>query len=65
MKPEISADLAIALVKVQGVQISREGAAECASWVAGVLERAAPAFAQVAFEDEPAGYTAAQRRSAP
>jgi hypothetical protein len=50
---------------VQGVQISREGAAECAAWVAGVLERAAPAFAQVAFEDEPAGYTAAQRRSAP
>lgn len=65
MAIEIKPELAAALLKAQGVSTSAEGAAECATWAAGVLERAAGAFAQVAFEDEPAGFTAAQRRAAP
>ena len=65
MKPEISAELAAALAKAQGVQTAQANAAESAAWVAGVLERAAATFAQVAFEDEPADFIAAQRRAAP
>jgi hypothetical protein len=65
MKPEISPELAAALVAAQGVQTAQGNAAESAAWVAGVLERSAPAFAQIAFEDEPAGFSAAQRRAAP
>jgi hypothetical protein len=65
MKPDINAELAATLAKAQGVQTAEGNATESAAWVAGVLERSAPAFAQIAFEDEPAGFTAAQRRAAP
>jgi hypothetical protein len=58
-------ELAAALVRAQGVSTTAESAADDARFVALVLERSANAFSRLAFEDEPAGFAAAQRRAAP
>jgi hypothetical protein len=65
MKTDFSAELAAALVSAQGVTPTPEGPAEDAKWARAVLERSAGAFARLAFEAEPSGFTAAQRRAAP
>lgn len=65
MKTDFSAELAVALVNAQGISCTPESAAEDAKFAASVLERASAAFARLAFEDEPSGFTAAQRRAAP
>jgi hypothetical protein len=65
MTVAIKPELAAALVNAQGVSTTPESAAEDAKFAASVLERSASAFARLAFEDEPAGFTAAQRRAAP
>jgi len=65
VKNHLSAELASALVNAQGVSCTSESAAEDAKFAASVLERASTAFSGLAFEDEPAAFTAAQRKAAP
>ena len=65
MSQSITPDFVIALAKAQGVALAPEGAADAARFAALVLANSAQAFATLAFEDEPSGYAAAQRRNAP
>lgn len=65
MAIEIKPEHAAAMVRALGVAPTPESAAEDAKWAASVLERAAGAFARLAFEAEPSGFAAAQRRAAP
>ena len=61
----VTPELAGALVSAQGVTPTPESAAADARFAALVLGNSAKAFAQLAFEAEPSGYTAALRRHAP
>ena len=65
MTKPVSPEVAGALVSAQGVTPSLESAAEDARFATLVLGNSAKAFAQLVFEDEPSGYTAALRRNAP
>jgi hypothetical protein len=65
VKTDFRAELAAALVNAQGISCTPESAAEDAKFAASVLERASAAFARLEFESEPAGFAAAQRRTAP
>jgi hypothetical protein len=65
MKDPMTPELAAALLAAQGVTTTRQGAEAGARFAALVLGNAAPAFARIAFEAEPASYTALLRRSAP
>jgi hypothetical protein len=65
MSQSIDSDTAAVLIAAQGVAITPEGSADAAKFAALVLGNSAKAFARLAFEDEPAGYPAAQRRNAP
>ncbi len=65
MSKPVSPEVAGALVSAQGVTPTVESAADDARFASMVLANSAKAFAQLAFEDEPSGYTAAMRRNAP
>ena len=65
MIESVTPELAAALVSAQGVTPTPESAAADSRFATLVLGNAAKAFAQLAFEEEPSGYTAAQRRNAP
>lgn len=58
-------ELAAALVNALGVPTTPESAAADAKFAESLLERSEKAFSQLAFEDEPSGFIAAQRRNAP
>ena len=65
MTGTVTPEVAGALVAAQGVTPTPESAAADARFAALVLGNSAKAFAQLAFEAEPSGYTAALRRHAP
>ena len=65
MTESVTPELAGALIAAQGVTPTPESAAADARFAALVLGNSAKAFAQLAFEAEPSGYTAALRRHAP
>ena len=65
MTGTVTPEVAAALVAAQGVTPTPESAAADARFAALVLGNAAKAFAQLAFEAEPSGYTAALRKHAP
>lgn len=65
MDKTVSPELAAALAGAQGITVTPEGAAESARFAALVLNNSAKAFATVAFEAEPSGYTAMLRKHAP
>ena len=65
MTNPINPGLAGALIAAQGVTPTPESAAADARFATLVLGNAAKAFAQLAFEAEPSGYTAALRKNAP
>ena len=65
MTKPLSPEVAGALVSAQGVTPTLESAADDARFANLVLGNSAKAFAQLVFEDEPSGYTAALRRNAP
>ena len=65
MSLPVSPEVAGALVSAQGVKPTVESAADDARFATMVLGNSAKAFAQLAFEDEPSGYAAAQKRTAP
>ena len=65
MSIPVNPEVAAALVSAQGVTPSAESAADDARFINLVLGNSAKAFAQLAFEDEPSGYVAAQKRNTP
>ena len=65
MTEPVTPELAGALVRAQGVTPTPESAAAGARFATLVLGNSAKAFAQIAFEEEPSGYTAALRKNAP
>ena len=65
MANPINPDLAAALLAAQGAASTPESAEATARFATLVLANSAKAFAQLAFEDEPSGYTAAMRKHAP
>ena len=64
MTTSVTPELAAALVAAQGVTPTPQSAAADARFATLVLGNAAKAFTQLAFEDEPSGYTAVLRRHA-
>ena len=65
MNPEINADWILKMLAAQGVASDAARAQGYASALAQLFAGAAPGYAQVAFEEEPSGYVAEQRRNAP
>ena len=65
MDAEIRPDWIVATLAAQGVATDAARARTHAALLALILNGAAPAYARLAFEEEPAGYTAQQRRNAP
>jgi uncharacterized protein len=65
MSHPVIPELAAALLSAQGVASTPESTEAAARFATLVLGNSARAFAQLAFEDEPSGYTAALRRNAP
>ena len=65
MQKEMNPESVVATLAAQGVATETKRAQSYAAALSVVLKGAAPAFAKVAFEEEPAGYVAEQRRNAP
>ncbi len=65
MTNPINPDLAAALLVAQGLASTPESAEAGARFATLVLGNSAKAFAQLAFEEEPSGYTASLRKNAP
>jgi phosphoenolpyruvate synthase/pyruvate phosphate dikinase len=65
MAAEIRPDWIVAMLAAQGVATDAARAQTHAALLASILNGAAPAYARLAFEEEPAGYIAQQRRNAP
>ena len=65
MNPELDADWILRMLAAQGVASDAARAQGYAAALSQLLAGAAPAYAQIAFEEEPAGYVAEQRRNAP
>ncbi len=65
MTNPINPELAAALLAAQGLASTPESAEAGARFAALVLGNSAKAFARLAFEDEPSGYTAALRKHSP
>jgi hypothetical protein len=65
MTNPIKPDLAAALLAAQDLASTPESAEAGARFATLVLGNSAKAFAQLAFEDEPSGYTVALRKHSP
>jgi len=65
MKDPVTPEVVAAWLAAQGVKSSPQGAEAGARFAALVLGNSAAAFSRIAFEAEPASYTALLRRSAP
>jgi hypothetical protein len=65
MNPELTADCILKMLAAQGVASDAARAQGYAATLALLVAGAAPGYAQLAFEEEPAGYVAEQRRNAP
>jgi hypothetical protein len=65
MSKDLSKECVVATLAAQGVATESARAQNYASALSLVLKAAAPAYAQIAFEEEPAGFVAEQRRNAP
>jgi hypothetical protein len=65
MSKELTPEWVVATLEAQGVAGDIKRAQNSGALLATVLKTAAPAYAKIAFEEEPAGYVAEQRRNAP
>ena len=65
MQKDLAPENLLALLAAQGVTADATRAPGNAAALASVLKVAAPAFARLGFEEEPAGYVAEQRGNAP
>lgn len=63
-EPRVSAEYVQAALAAQGVKREAAALAGPTTAVGLMLKAAAPGFAALAFEAEPAGYSVEQRRSA-
>jgi hypothetical protein len=64
MSQPVPTEVAAALVAAQGISSTPESADANARFATLVLGKSAAAFSRLAFEEEPAGYTAALRSNA-
>lgn len=65
MPKDLTPEWVVATLEAQGVAGDTRRAQNYGPLLATVLTTAAPAFAKIAFEEEPARYVAEQRRNAP
>ena len=65
MQKDLTPEWVVATLAAQGVATETKSAQSYAAALSVVLKGAAPAYAKVAFEEEPAGFVAEQRRNAP
>ena len=65
MQKDLTPEGVVATLAAQGVAAETKNAQTYAAALSVVLNGAAPAYAQIAFEEEPAGFVAEQRRNAP
>ena len=65
MEKELTPECVVATLAAQGIVTEPERAQKYAAVLSAVLKGAAPGYARLAFEEEPAGFTAEQRRNAP
>jgi hypothetical protein len=65
MQKDLTPDSVGATLAAQGVAIETKNAQAYAAALSVVLKGAAPGFAKIAFEEEPAGFVAEQRKNAP
>jgi hypothetical protein len=65
MKPEIDGDWILQTLAAQGVASDAGRAQGYAATLSQLLAGAGPGYARIAFEEEPSGYVAEQRRNAP
>ena len=65
MDAEIRPEWIVATLRAQGVATDLAHAQTHAALLALMLNGGAPAYAKLAFEVEPAGFAAEQRRNAP
>jgi hypothetical protein len=65
MNTDFDADGILRMLAAQGVASEQARAQGYAAAISQLLAAAAPGYAQVSFEEEPAGYVAEQRRNAP
>ena len=65
MKKDLTQEYVVTTLAAQGVATEVERAKTYAAALSAVLKSAAPGFAAIVFEDEPAGFVAAQRKGAP
>ena len=62
---DLTPECVVATLAAQGVVTSPERAQKYAAALSAVLKGAAPGYARLAFEEEPAGFAAEQKRNAP
>ena len=65
MGAKVTPELITQTLQLQGVATEPQRAQAHAALTATVLDAAAPAFAELPFEQEPAAFTAELRRAAP
>jgi lambda repressor-like predicted transcriptional regulator len=65
MSKDLTPEWVVATLEAQGVASDAKRTQNHSALLASVLKTAAPAYAKIAFEEEPAGYVAEQRRNAP
>ena len=65
MQKDLTPDTVAATLAAQGVATETTRAQGYAAALSAILKGAAPAYAKLAFEEEPAGFVAEQRRNAP
>jgi len=65
MSKDLTPEWVVAALEAQGVASDAKRTQNHGTLLATVLKTAAPAYAKIAFEEEPAGYVAEQRRNAP
>ena len=65
MQKDLTQEYVVTTLAAQGVAAEAAHAKTYAAALSVVLKSAAPGFAAIAVEEEPAGFVAAQRRGAP
>jgi hypothetical protein len=65
MQKDLTPEGVVATAAAQGVAIETKSAQNYAAALSVVLKGAAPGYARIAFEEEPAAFVAEQRRNAP
>ena len=65
MHKDLTPDAVAAALAAQGVVTETTRVQAYAAALSVVLKGAAPGYAKIAFEEEPAGFVAEQRRNAP